>query len=59
MLLVSHKVVFIKNEAVLPCLAMRERAFFHFIPLNLFSVGLTNSHSKITNKYKLKQKILN
>ena len=30
---------------------------FHFISLTLFSVGLTNSYSKITNKYQLKQKI--
>ena len=29
---------------------------FHFISLTLFSVGLTNSYSKITNKYQLKQK---
>ena len=28
----------------------------HFISLTLFSVGLTNSYSKITNKYQLKQK---
>ena len=27
-----------------------------FISLTLFSVGLTNSYSKITNKYQLKQK---
>ena len=27
---------------------------FHFISLNLFSFGLTNSYSKITNKYQLK-----
>ena len=26
MLLVSHKVVFVKNEAVLQCVTMRERA---------------------------------
>ena len=30
---------------------------FHFICLTLFSVGLTNSYSKIANKYQLKQKI--
>ena len=29
---------------------------FYFISLTLFSVGLTNSYSKITNKYQLKQK---
>ena len=29
----------------------------NFISLTLFSVGLTNSYSKITNKYQLKQKI--
>ena len=30
---------------------------FHFISLTLFSVILTNSYSKITNKYQPKQKI--
>ena len=30
---------------------------FHFISLTLFSLGLTTSYSKITNKYQLKQKI--
>ena len=29
---------------------------FHFISLTLLSVGLTNSCSKITNKYQLEQK---
>ena len=29
----------------------------HYITLTLFSVDLTNSYSKITNKYQLKQKI--
>ena len=32
------------------------RFSFHFISLTLFSVGLINSYSKITNKYQLKQK---
>ena len=31
--------------------------FIHFISLTLFSVGLTNSYNKITNKYQLEQKI--
>ena len=30
---------------------------FHFVLLTLFFVDLTNSCSKITNKYQLKQKI--
>ena len=30
---------------------------FHFISLTLFSAGLTNGYNKITNKYRLKQKI--
>ena len=29
----------------------------HYITLTLFSVDLTNSYSKITNKYQLKQKM--
>ena len=36
--------------------AARIEISFHFISLTLFSVGLSNSYSKITNKYQLKQK---
>ena len=40
--------IFIKN---------REQKTLYYITLTLFSVGLTNSYSKITNKYQLTQKI--
>ena len=47
--------IFRLNVCHLQVLAMY--VSFHFISITLFSVGLTNSYSKITNKYQLKQKI--